>query len=120
MVFNPENFSTSEEAPKEETAEGAAEKEERFSKSTKAIMAISFALLKFGGSKLLEHSGMGKEEFVLSEEDREKIKKKGRIATMAESAAETYKMINKIEGAIFEDKWDELFDVEESTKKQKV
>jgi len=126
MVFGPEKLplppSAIEENPKKEMPEGAMETSERMSKSLKAMIAISGAVL-WGEYKFLSRIdplGGFNPGGELNKEDEKKIKEKGWIGTMAEKARNYYQTIGKVEdaiGAIRTGKLDELFK-ESSAEKQ--
>ncbi len=117
MTFGPEKPplppGTLEENPKKETPEGAMETSERMSKSLKAFIAVSGALL-WGEYKFLSRIdplGELNPGGELSKKDEKKVQEKGWIGTMTEKARHYYQTIGKVEDAVEAvraGKWDYL------------
>lgn len=119
MTFSPEKTplpsGTIEEEYKKEIPPGTMEYRERIPKSTKAMIAIGLAVL-WGEWKFLDRGPLGGE---LKKEDEKSIEEKGWIRTMADKASKYYKNTGKVEGAVFENKWDELFGADKESPEKK-
>ncbi len=83
------------------------EKEQLYRKATKAVLAISAGTIWMMEKALPFPLGLGGD---LSDEDAEKVQKQGWLKTAAEKAAGFYKGLGKLEGAVFEGKWDDFFE----------